>query len=201
MKDNKMLCAMKNHTVKSWIPPLMESKSGELATRPQWTLHLGLNNSQITAGEILTHFRLNKLPLNYISKESNLNFRYVRLCDLEISREKMLYYLKTVETLIRCRILRHLMWVCTVCPVNTLLVVSRLKWVNFFFHYFFTETMAWHFMQIVIYMKYPILLSGKSKRKKAWSFCLLLILSSECRCLNELFILRLETNILLKIIH
>ena len=49
---------------------------------------------------------------HYILEESNFNFRYVRLCDWDIPREKWLNYLQTVETLIRCRIL---IWVCTVC--------------------------------------------------------------------------------------
>ena len=38
-------------------------------------------------------------------------------------------YLQTVETLIRRRVLRRLIWVCTVCQI-TLLGVSRLQWVN-----------------------------------------------------------------------
>ena len=41
----------------------------------------------------------------------------MRLWDLHIPREKWLNYLQTVETLIRRRILRHLIWVCTVCQV------------------------------------------------------------------------------------
>ena len=44
--------------------------------------------------EPLTHSRQNKLPHTIYGKESNFNFRYVRLYDLEITRE-------TVETLIR----------------------------------------------------------------------------------------------------
>ena len=38
---------------------------------------------------VLTHFRLNKLPLTIHLKESNFNFEYVRLCDLDIPTEKM----------------------------------------------------------------------------------------------------------------
>ena len=32
-------------------------------------------------------------------------------------QKKLLNYLQTLETLIRCRILRHLIWVCTVCQL------------------------------------------------------------------------------------
>ena len=52
---------------------------------------------------------------HYILEESNFNFRYTRLWDLHILREKWLNYLQTVETVIRCCILQHLIWVCTVC--------------------------------------------------------------------------------------
>ena len=41
-------------------------------------------------------------PPNYILEESDFNFRYVELCDLDIPRENWLNYLQTVETLIRC---------------------------------------------------------------------------------------------------
>ena len=57
-------------------------------------------------------------PLQSIYWKSPISiFRYVRLWDLYIPREKWLNYLQTVETLIRCRILRHLIWVCTVCQL------------------------------------------------------------------------------------
>ena len=36
----------------------------------------------------------------HILEESNFNFRYVRLSDLDISKENWLNYLQTVETLI-----------------------------------------------------------------------------------------------------
>ena len=36
---------------------------------------------------------------------------------LHIPKEKWLNYLQTVETLIRCRVLRHLIWGCTVCQL------------------------------------------------------------------------------------
>ena len=64
----------------------------------------------------LIHFRLNRLP-HTIYWKSNSEFRYVRLCELDtcIPRDKWLNYLQTVETLIRCRNLRCLIWVCTVC--------------------------------------------------------------------------------------
>ena len=35
---------------------------------------------------------------NYILEGSNFDFRYVRLCGLDIPREKWLSYLQTVET-------------------------------------------------------------------------------------------------------
>ena len=54
---------------------------------------------------------------HYILEDSNLKFRYVRLCNLNIPRKKWLNYLQTVETLIRCHILRHLFGVCTVCQL------------------------------------------------------------------------------------
>ena len=65
---------------------------------------------------------------HYILEESNFNFRYIQLWDLHIPREKWLNYLQTVETLIKRRVLRHLIWVwscvlwhliwvCTVCQL------------------------------------------------------------------------------------
>ena len=71
----------------------------------------------------LTHGRLNELNSPpYILEESNFNFRYVGLCDLDIPGEKWLTYLQTVDTLIRCHILRHLIW--SACLPVTLLGVS-----------------------------------------------------------------------------
>ena len=55
---------------------------------------------------------------HYILKESNFNIRYVRLCDLHIRTEIRLKYLQTVETLIRYRDVRRLIWVCTVCQLQ-----------------------------------------------------------------------------------
>ena len=52
-------------------------------------------------------------PTLYIGK-SDFDFSYVRQCDLDIPREKWLNCLQTVETLITRRILRRLIWVCTV---------------------------------------------------------------------------------------
>ena len=63
---------------------------------------------------------------------SNFHFRYVKLCDLDIPREKWFNYLQTVDTLIRCHFLRHLIWVCSL-PI-TLLGVSRLQWDNIAFY-------------------------------------------------------------------
>ena len=54
---------------------------------------------------------------HYILEVSNFNFRYSRLWNLHIPKEKWLTYLQTVETLIRRRILRRLIWVCTVCQL------------------------------------------------------------------------------------
>ena len=64
----------------------------------------------------LTHCRLNRLS-HSIYWKSNFNFRYARLGYLHIPREKWLNYLQTVETLIRRHVLRHLIWVCTVCQL------------------------------------------------------------------------------------
>ena len=50
-------------------------------------------------------------------EDSNFDFRYVRLCDLDILREKCLNYLQTVETLVRCCILWFLIRVCTACQL------------------------------------------------------------------------------------
>ena len=62
----------------------------------------------------LSHCIRNRL---YILEESNFNFRYTRLWNLHILREKWLNYLQTVETLIRHRVLQRLIWICTVCQV------------------------------------------------------------------------------------
>ena len=45
---------------------------------------------------------------HYILEESIFDFRYVRLYDIDIPKEKWLNYLQTVETLIRSRVLRRL---------------------------------------------------------------------------------------------
>ena len=52
---------------------------------------------------------------HYILEDSN--FKYVRLCDLDIPKEKWLLYLQTVETQISGCILRGLIWVCTFCQL------------------------------------------------------------------------------------
>ena len=59
----------------------------------------------------------------YILEYSYFDFRYVGLCDLEIPRENWLNYLKIVETLIRHRVLRRLIRVCTVCQLHFLLFI------------------------------------------------------------------------------
>ena len=56
--------------------------------------------------------------MNYVLEDSIFDFRYVRLCDLDIPREKRLNYLQTVETLIRHRVLRRLIWVCAACQLS-----------------------------------------------------------------------------------
>ena len=56
-------------------------------------------------------------PTNVYWKSPISIFRCVRLCDLDIPREKWLYYLQTMETLIRRRVLRRLIWVCIVCQL------------------------------------------------------------------------------------
>ena len=54
---------------------------------------------------------------HYILIDSNFNFSYDRLCGLDIPKEKWLNYLQAVETLIRRRVLRRLIWVCTICQL------------------------------------------------------------------------------------
>ena len=56
-------------------------------------------------------------------------FSYVRVCDLDVPREKWLNFLQTVETLIRCHISVASNLGLHCLPI-TLLWVSRLKWVN-----------------------------------------------------------------------
>ena len=52
---------------------------------------------------------------HYVLEDSNFDFWEIRLCDLDILREKWLDCLQTVEMLIRCHILQQLIWVCNVC--------------------------------------------------------------------------------------
>ena len=51
---------------------------------------------------------------HYIFEESIFDFRYIRLYNIDILKEKWLNYLQTVETVIRRRVPRRLIWVCTV---------------------------------------------------------------------------------------
>ena len=55
----------------------------------------GLCYKTVIILQILTHFRLNKLSQHYmyILEEPNFNLSYVRLCDLDIPREKWLNYI------------------------------------------------------------------------------------------------------------
>ena len=66
----------------------------------------------------------------YILEESNVKFRYVRLDDLDIHREKWLHLKKTTQktmvTLIWCHILRRLIWVCTVCQLHLCGVLTKM---------------------------------------------------------------------------
>ena len=45
--------------------------------------------------ELLTHFRLNRLPPTLCIGTVKFQIRYVRLCDLDISKQKWLNYLQT----------------------------------------------------------------------------------------------------------
>ena len=75
---------------------------------------------------LLTDQRLNKLSERYILKESIFDFRYVRLYDVDILKEKWLNYLQTVETLIRRRVLCRL--ICLhYLPVTRLGISNRLN--------------------------------------------------------------------------
>ena len=45
---------------------------------------------------IFNPFKTEWTPPHYILEDSNFDFRYVRLCDFDIPREKWLNYLQTV---------------------------------------------------------------------------------------------------------
>ena len=75
--------------------------------------HLGMSTETTTGG--LTHCRLNELPHTVYLK--SLILILWLLWDLHIPREKWLDCLQTVETLVRRRVLRSLIWVCTVCQL------------------------------------------------------------------------------------
>ena len=65
---------------------------------------------------------------HFIWEDSNFNFGYVRICDLDIPREKWLNYLQTVET---DQTLHSVASdPCLHCLQITLLRVSRLQWVK-----------------------------------------------------------------------
>ena len=80
-------------------------------------------------GTALTHYILNrfshtiywKSPISILGKSDYKVYIFLE--------KKGLNYLQTVETLIRRHILRHLIWVCTVCQLP-FLWVSRLQWVK-----------------------------------------------------------------------
>ena len=52
-----------------------------------------------------------------ILEETIFDFRSVRLYDTDIPKEKCLNYLQTVVILIRRRVLRRLILICTVCQL------------------------------------------------------------------------------------
>ena len=64
--------------------------------------------------------------VEYILEESIFDIRYFRLYHIDIPKERWLDYLQTVETLIRRRVLRRLIWICTICRLG----VSSLQWVK-----------------------------------------------------------------------
>ena len=67
-------------------------------------------------------------PTQYRLEDSNFDFRYVRLCNLDIHREKWLNYLQTGDP----DQMPHsaVFDLGLHCLPITLLGVSRLKWVN-----------------------------------------------------------------------
>ena len=72
-------------------------------------------------------------PTNYILEDSNFNFRYVRLCDLDIPRGKWLNYLQSVETLINSGDPDQMLHFAVSdlglhCLLITFLGCSRLQW-------------------------------------------------------------------------
>ena len=73
---------------------------------------------------LLTHCRRNGLPTpthkhtRYILEDSNFDFRYVRLCDLNIYEMlRFRYSLRKVVELFVNSVLWRLIWVCTVCQL------------------------------------------------------------------------------------
>ena len=77
--------------------------------------HLGTLNPFRILKTYLTNSRLNKTPLHYILEESDFNFKYVRLCDLDIPRGKWRNFLQTF-------------WVCIVCQLPFgVLQTNRLR--------------------------------------------------------------------------
>ena len=90
------------------------------------SLILCLCGSNIYKTAWVSHWEFPKLPLKRLMKLSHtINWKssftilgmsgYVRHVD--ILKEKYLNYLQTVETLIRRRVLRRLIWACTVCQL------------------------------------------------------------------------------------
>ena len=69
-----------------------------------------------TCSKKLTHCILNKLS-HTIYWKSPISILGMSSHEIHIPREKWLNYSQTLETLIRRCILRHLIWVCTICQV------------------------------------------------------------------------------------
>ena len=69
-------------------------------------LNIQIPSKPVTVLILTLHPLKEKTLPHYIFEEFIFNFKYVRLYDADIPKEKWLNYLQ---------ILRHLIWVCTVC--------------------------------------------------------------------------------------
>ena len=95
---------------------LMYSKGSKLTI---WTVHnwpVSLMQFHCAA---ITHLRLNKIPYTIYRKSQILILSISgHVIQIFLETKWLNYmYLQTVETLIRCHILWHLIWVCTVCQL------------------------------------------------------------------------------------
>ena len=82
--------------------------------RRQFSLLPPLNEKAVHTVDFLDFVQERSLRLPVLLSPKSSPFS---LCDLHIPREKWLNHLQTVDTLIRCHILWHLIWVCTVCQL------------------------------------------------------------------------------------